>query len=94
MLVSLQEDDECAKKVRLTYGSMKSSWVSVREPQIEFNVRVPQGQQITLTIILKLITNTNVLFWEKTHITSIGECVSNVAAILNPKHKNSVVGQA
>ena len=83
MLVSLQEDDECAKEVRLTYGSMTTSWVSVREPQIEFNVRVPQGQQITLAIRLKLITNTDVLFWEETHFTSIGECFSCRALLAN-----------
>ena len=77
MLVSLQEDDECAKEVRLTYGSMTTSWVSVREPQIEFNVRVPQGQQISLLITLAITDRLDMIFWRKNHKASNGECFCN-----------------
>ena len=71
-LLYFQEDDECAKEIKLSYPGYNSSYSSVSNIPIVYELLLKQGVTYNLIIYLKLSDGAEIIFWRQRYTTFSG----------------------
>ena len=72
-LLYFQEDDECAKEIKLSYPGYNSSYSTVSNTPIVYELLLKQGATSDLIIYLKLSDGAEIIFWRQQYTTSSGK---------------------
>ena len=72
ILFQTQKEDKCAKEIRLSYPGYNSSYSSVSDIPIVYELLLKQGVMYDLTIYLNLSDGAEMIFWRQQYTTSLG----------------------
>ena len=68
-----QKGDECAEKIKLSYPGYNSSYSTVNNTPLVYELLLAQETTYDLTIHLKLSDGAEIIFWRQQYTTSIGK---------------------
>ena len=68
-----QEDDKCAKEIKLSYPGYNSSYSAVNNTPIVYELLLKQGVKYDLIIYLKLSDGAEIIFWRQEYKTFSGK---------------------